>query len=224
MMMWLHEVHGHFSTGITLRRAIGRVFWPNRARDISKFCWMCVACQMMGPAKKNARIPHRILQVQPMNMIGMDFLEPISPATQQMRNLYVLIMMDYFTRMCWLRALPQADSGLTAKFLVDIFDWMEYPLACYNNGGSHFKGDVSILLQSHRIRQYLAPPSHPQSVGMSELVVQMVLHCLRRYHVESPEEVEANWDLFIPDIQFNLNNRDIKRFGYTPSEVMFGRQ
>lgn len=34
----LHDIHGHYSTRITLGRALGKYYWPNRYRDIEKYC------------------------------------------------------------------------------------------------------------------------------------------------------------------------------------------
>lgn len=222
ILQWVHDIHGHFATPICVRRLIGKAYWPSRNKDVAAYCGSCESCQKMGPLRRNGRLPHPILQVQPMDMIGMDYLGPISPRTSS-GMLYVLIVVDYFSRMVWLQPVANADSVSTAKFLNRIFSFMGYPLAVYNDGGSHFKGEVSILLETNGILQFRAPPSHPQSVGMAELVVQLVLNRLRRLHVEQGERVERDWDVFIPEIQHGLNNRYIRRFGYTPSELMFGR-
>ena len=34
----LHNVHGHFSTDITMKRAMGIFYWPTRRKDITEFC------------------------------------------------------------------------------------------------------------------------------------------------------------------------------------------
>lgn len=86
ILSWLHELHGHFSTPVTLKKALGRVYWPTRSKDIAKHCLSCRNCQMMGPLRKNERLPYPILQIQPMDLLGIDSLGPISPVTKQGRR------------------------------------------------------------------------------------------------------------------------------------------
>lgn len=74
VLEWLHDVHGHFATPTTIKKAMGRVYWPTRSKDIAEFCRSCKNCQMMGPLRRNSRLPHPILQVQPMDMFGNGFL------------------------------------------------------------------------------------------------------------------------------------------------------
>jgi len=42
-----------------------------------------------------------IIQLQPMDMIGIDGLGPISPISNPGGHKYILIVVDYFTRYAW---------------------------------------------------------------------------------------------------------------------------
>lgn len=67
----LHNVHGHFSEGITYKRSIGKFFWPTRQRDINVFCRTCHNCQMIGPLKpRSGLLP--VVSLQPMDCLGYD--------------------------------------------------------------------------------------------------------------------------------------------------------
>lgn len=223
VLLWLHDFHGHFSVQATLRKALGRVYWPSRSKDIAKFCGSCHNCQLLGPIRKNRRQPHPTIQLQPMDLLGIDFVGPISPATQLTGCKYILVIVDYFSRMCWLKATPKNDSHTSAVFMMEVCRWMGHPKAVYSDGGSHFKLEFSNLLQDREILQFVAPPYHPQSVGLAEMVVQLVMFRLRKYHVSNPDDVEEHWDQYVPNVEFCLNNRDIIRFNYTPARIMFGR-
>jgi len=50
-LVLLHNVHGHFSDGITLQRSIGNFFGPTRYKDVTEFCKTCTSCQMKDPLK-----------------------------------------------------------------------------------------------------------------------------------------------------------------------------
>lgn len=105
----------------------------------------------------------------------------------------------------------------------EVFRWMGVLLAVYSDGGRHFKWNLRELFVRRNVRHFIAPPYHPQSVGLAELVVQLVLYRLPKFHVDNAQNVEDNWDLYLRNIENSLNNRDIKRFGFTPSQLMFGR-
>lgn len=100
---------------------------------------------------------------------------------------------------------------------------MGHPLAVYCDGGSHFKLDVKIMLEPRNIAHYVAPPYHPQSVGLAESVVQLIIQRLRKLHVDFADDVEQNWDQYIEQICVGINTRDLRHFGCTPSQLMFGR-
>lgn len=51
IMFVLHELHGHFSDQITMRRCVGKYYWPTRHKDIFMFCRSCPMCQMIGPLR-----------------------------------------------------------------------------------------------------------------------------------------------------------------------------
>ena len=93
-----HDNHGHFSTETTQRRLIGAYYWPSRMRDTAEFCRSCIDCQFFGPRKPSQTVLP-ILHLQPMDMMGMDYLGPISPKPQS-GNRYVYVMVDYFSRHC----------------------------------------------------------------------------------------------------------------------------
>src|SRR5690606_40879497 len=71
VLTWVHDVCGHWSTQTTMKKCLGRFYWPTRSKDIAAFCKSCRNCQMIGSLRRRDRIPHPIIQVQPMDMIGM---------------------------------------------------------------------------------------------------------------------------------------------------------
>lgn len=52
----------------------------------------------------------------------------------------------------------------------------------------------------------------------------MVLHRLRCFWIANPEEVITQWDKYFPEIALSINTRDMKRFGFSPFELMYGRK
>lgn len=103
-------------------------------------------------------------------MAGMDFLESITPACEKTESRYILIVVNYFSSHVWLKASPDADQETVMNFWRDTT--FGYPEYVYSDNGSHFTDlDITALF----CKRYHAPITHPQSVGLAERVVQLVI-------------------------------------------------
>jgi Integrase zinc binding domain len=97
VLQHLHNGCGYFADTITLDRAVRRVYWPTRIYDIEVWCQSCKTCQKLGPRRKSTTlIP--IIKFEPLVMMGLDFLGPISPHCRRTGAKYILIAVDYFTQ------------------------------------------------------------------------------------------------------------------------------
>ena len=85
-----HENHGHFAAELSLDFLIGRAYWPTRVSDLRQWCGSCHACQLT--AKK--RIKSGIQLFEPMAMIGIDWLGPISLPYSINGHHHILILID----------------------------------------------------------------------------------------------------------------------------------
>ncbi|SLM37532.1 Ribonuclease H-like domain [Lasallia pustulata] len=192
----LHDGHGHYSHIITLDRLIGEAYWPTRAHDVITWCRSCQACQVRGPKQGKGAMKH-ILELEPMSMVGLDFLGPINPSCNTTNHKYILLAIDYFTR----------------------FMWMEK--AIYSDNGSHFTGqEINTIFQSHGVTHYTAPVTHPSSVGLIERNVQLVLSQLRARCIAAG--TPGSWSRYIPEIALSINTRLIQVHGYSPAELLLG--
>ena len=101
----LHHYHDCHFAG----RMIVRVLhWPTRTKDAMRDSRGCDSCQRFGPLKPPSGL-RPILNLQPIGMLGMDFLGPINPAGVN-RNRYILIIVDYYSRFLFAVATPTADG------------------------------------------------------------------------------------------------------------------
>jgi hypothetical protein len=148
-----HDCHGHFADAITLKQLIGKFYWPTRAKDTPVFCRTCQACQYFGP-RKPSQIQKPILHLQPFDMLGIDFLGPFNPVCDGTKSKYVILVVDYFSRYAWARAVEANDGEAAVKFLMEevvkVFGW---PSAVYSDNGSHFvQGEFAALLKANGVR------------------------------------------------------------------------
>ena len=172
----LHDGHGHFAAGVTGGRAHGRFFWPTRQRDIGRWVASCEPCQRMTKRQKSGQL-RSILQFAPMDMVGMDFIGPINPPCEATGAVYILLVVDYFSRFVFGAPLQKADQQSTMAFFLDkVVPMVGWPKSVYSDNGSHFTGGaIRQMWLDHGVLQFTSAVSHPQSVGLSERYVQMVM-------------------------------------------------
>jgi hypothetical protein len=136
----------------------------------------------------------------------------------------VILVVDYFTRYAWARAVPQNDGETAVRFhlevvKVTVFGW---PASVYSDNGSHFvQGQLPLVLKANGVRHFPVPKLHPQSVGLIERYVQLILYGLRR-HTLLVDRGKHLWDRYLPIVVNSINDRVLRVHGYTPSQLLFG--
>jgi hypothetical protein len=136
----LHDVHGHFATGVTIGRAYGEYYWPTRDRDIAHWVSTCIHCQRCHTKLRTAEI-RPIAQFRPMDMLAMDYIGPISPACKGSGARYILVMIDYYSRFVFAQPVACADQSTTMAMLLNtVVPVVGWPKTIYSDNGSHFTG------------------------------------------------------------------------------------
>lgn len=217
----LHEGHGHFAARITLGRAHGKVYWPSRAFDIGRWTSSCEPCQRVSRIQKAGEI-RSIIQFKPMDMIGMDYVGPINPPCASTGYVYILLVIDYFSRFLWAVGVKKADQISTMRALLDnVFPVVGWPLTVYTDNGSHFTGSmITRMWIDHGVIHFASAISHPQSVGLSERYVQMLMGRIRLACISLGSS--ANWGMEIRNAVLAINTRFVRLHGYTPAEILLG--
>lgn len=216
-----HDTHGHFTHGITAGRLHGTYYWPTRNADIARWTRTCISCQRVAPLKKSGDI-RRIVQMRPMDMWGMDYIGPINPPCAATGARYILIIVDYFSRFLFGRALAEATMQATMdtilNHVVPIWGW---PRSIYSDNGSHFTGaEIQTMFRNFGVTHFAAAISHPSAVGLAERYVQMTIGRIRLKCIDC--QSSAHWGLLVRDAILDINTRCIRIHGYTPAEILLG--
>lgn len=215
-----HDLHGHFAADVMSRNVMGKYYWPGRMKDIVKWCHSCESCQMMGP-RRTSTSPKMVMALQPMDLMGMDFLGPITPNSRS-GSVYIIIAVDYFSRYLFAHATQRNNGDTVVRFLEEriarTFGW---PLAFYVDNGSHFVGGkLPAKLKSVGTKMFTAPVSNPSSVGLAERYVQLILAGLR-VRVQDTSTMDR-WDEFLDEVVHAINTRVLRIHGYTPAQLFVG--
>lgn len=132
-----------------------------------------------------------------------------------------MIAVCHWSKYVWARALPSKKSELTSRFLLeDVIAQVGLPKVVISDQGGEFLGKFEDLLKENGIQHKTSSSYHPRGNGLSERVVQNVLHGLQRAAIEDP----INWDLQLPWIL--LGQRAVKQSStkFSPMYLLYSRE
>ena len=94
-----------------------------------------------------------ILQFGPMDMVVIDFIGQINPPCEATGAVYILLVVDYFSRFTFRESLQKANEQVTLQFIVDkIVSIMGWPRLVYSDNGSNFTGNaIWQMWKDHRV-------------------------------------------------------------------------
>ena len=187
-------------------------------KDILKDCINVVKkCLRYSISKKGFHPQTNIHSNLPMKHVAMDLLGPLPNSNDQ---IYVLVLIDIFSRYIFLRSLPNKSALTVACQLFSIFCEYGHPEILQSDNGTEFVNSTMEELSSlynwcHR----RVVPYHPQGNGIAEAAVKATIVLLRK-------ELDGmiNWSQILPQIQLRLNQRITSITNSIPFEVMFARK
>lgn len=89
------------------------------------------------------------------------------------------------------------------------------------DNGTQFTGKVAdALFKKYAIPNVHYTPRYTPQVNLVERYNRTIITCISTY----VDDDHRSWDLFIPKVQFAVNNSVNEATGYTPSFLVFGRE
>ena len=137
-------------------------------------------------------------------------------------NVYVLMIIDQFTKWVECLAVPDQTAKTVCQILVDqFFSRFGLPLYIHSDQGRNFESnlfqEICKLLDIVKTR---TTPYRPASNGQVERSNRTVLQTIRSYL----KGEDTNWDKFLPIISMAIRGTANRNTGYTPNYLMFGRE
>ena len=208
-----HDQNGHWGTTGTLTKLKGRIYWPGQAVDVKRYIDGCLECSLHRPAQRSQPL-HPALVDGPFSLLGMDFIGPLRKTTKG--NLYILHVIDYFSRFSFTKALPNNLVSDVIPFLTHLFKALTKPTSFYFDRGQHFDNDeLRTFLKSEGVNFRYGPSGSSKSMGMVERGNRVLEDVLRKSSQE--------WDVSLPSSTGSVNERIIQHLGYSPIEILIGR-
>ena len=214
-----HENHEHYAAALTLNFLIDRAYWSNRVKDVYHWCQTCHACQMK--AHRSIKVDVQSIQIfEPMTMIEMNWLKPVIFVDLRIEAVYVLLIVDYFSRFVWAKVYQfHTATKIVNMFSNHIVSIFEMSATVYSDNDSHFVNkDVRELFREHEVVHYIDSIISSSFTELLEWAVQEMIEYLRIRSVK--KENTFIWDADVKDKTFFMNTKSVRIHEYFPSKLM----
>ncbi|KAI2667015.1 Retrovirus-related Pol polyprotein from transposon 17.6 [Labeo rohita] len=149
----------------------------------------------------------------------MDLVGPLPKSARG--HEHILVIVDYATRFPEAMPLRKATAKNIAKELFLLCTRVGIPAEILTDQGTPFMSRLMAdLCRLLRVKQIRTTVFHPQTDGLVERFNQTLKQMLKRVAAED----RRDWDLMIPYVLFGVREIPQASTGFTPFELLFGRQ
>jgi hypothetical protein len=218
---------GHNGVLVTLNRVLRQnKGWASRKdmlEQIDQFISGCTVCQKFRK-RHNRRTNERfVIEGNPFSELSVDILK--LPKRDCNNNLYVVVIVDSFTRWVSVEAVQNKSALSAARAILNTIGDFGVPLTIRSDGGKEFISDVlagieHILgVKHHRIMAY-----HHEGNSLAEKANRSVLENLRNLIFDKRFIIngEHQWSDLLPLVQRIMNASFNSSIGCSPASLVFG--
>ena len=155
---------------------------------------------------------------RPWEMVGVDLMGPFPRSLK--RNLYLLVFVDYYSRLVELFPLRKATAESVTKVLIqDILTRWGVPDYLLSDQGPQFIANVfEETCKEWNLRHKMTTAYHPQT-NLTERVNRTLKTMIASFVGDNHKQ----WDKHLPEFRFALNSAINESTGVTPAELNLSR-
>jgi transposase InsO family protein len=227
----MREIHsgpegGHGGVIRTVRRILGRYWWPRLTSTINEYVKSCRACQQN---KSPTISPAGLMQItttpeSPFDHWAMDVMGPFREGKKSGvgKFKYLIVIVDLFSRWVVAKATTDQKAPTVIEFLKKrVFSKFGYPRSILTDRGPNFLSiDVKKLFEASGIMHFTTTAYHQQANAKVERVNKMIGEALRCYVGRKGNE----WPNHIPTIIHALNTSYCTPIDMTPFMAVYGKE
>nr|GEX67075.1 reverse transcriptase domain-containing protein [Tanacetum cinerariifolium] len=136
------------------------------------------------------------------------------------RNEYILVAVDYLSKLVEAKALPTNDARIVCKFLKSLFARFGAPRAIISDRGTHFCNDqFAKVMLKYGVTHPLSIAYHPQTSGQVEVSNRGLKRILERTIGEN----HASWSDKLDDALWAFRTAYKTPIGCTPYKLVYGK-
>ncbi|CAF0886715.1 unnamed protein product [Brachionus calyciflorus] len=160
-----------------------------------------------------------IITSRPFQLVTCDILGPLN--TTERGAKYILVFMCLFTKWVEIFPIENMEASTVANCFIELICRHCFPESLLSDQGRNFESnlfkEVLELLDVHKLR---TTPHHPQCDGQTERFNRTLISMLRTFINENQDD----WDILLNKLAFAYRTAVHRATGYTPFEMVYGRQ
>lgn len=214
----LHDDMGHLGIDRTLDLVRSRFFWPKMSQAVEGKIKTCERCVRRKTPPERAAPLVNIQTSRPLELVCIDFLS-LEPDQSNTKN--ILVITDHFTKYAVAIPTRNQTAQTVAKSLWDHFlVHYGFPEKLHSDQGADFESHtIKELCKVAGIHKIRTTPYHPRGNPV-ERFNRTLLQMLGTLE----NEKKSRWKEFVKPLVHAYNCTRNDTTGYTPYELMFGRQ
>jgi hypothetical protein len=213
---------GHLGMAKTLDRIRNHFYWPGINRDVKTYVRTCDICQKLGKGGRKMFAPLQSLPImgEAFQRVAIDIVGPL-PTCEKSGNRFLLTIFDLCTHYPNAIPLVSHDAISVVNALNCVFSLFGFPKELLSDRGTEFLGDVmQIFLDRFSIAHIKTSAYRPQTNASCERFHRCLKDMMRSVMDQFPQ----NWDDAIPWVLFAFREVPVEGLGFSPFDLMFGRQ
>nr|GFA93715.1 reverse transcriptase domain-containing protein [Tanacetum cinerariifolium] len=210
---------GHYGASYTAKKVFDLGFyWPSIYKYAFELVKRCDSCQRQGKVSQKDEMPQNFIQIcEIFDVWGIDFMGPF-PSSKG--NKYILVAIDYLSKLVEAKALSTNDARVVVKFLKSLFSRFGTPKAIISDRGTHFCNDqFSRVMAKYGVTHCLSTAYHPQTSGQVEVTNRR----LKRILEKTVGENRASWSDKLEDALWAFCTAFKTSIGCTPYRLVYGK-
>ena len=219
LMKQCHETTGHARDDTVVKTAQKFFYFNNMYKIAQDTRRECEECQTSGAAPKLQNHTLRsVVTGYPFQSLSCDYVGPLPPSKNN--NRYLFTVVDRFSRYLTAYPVRHNDGVTTLKKLEEFISNYSVPESIHSDRGSHFLNrGVQEAAKELGINWTVTPSYHPCSNP-----IERQHRTLNRLLKTASKGFQRNWEDHLPTALFQMRTMKSTATGYTPFELVFGRQ
>ena len=212
---------GHMGVTRTREQVRRRAYWPGWSHQIENILKSCDACARYHRGKPPRQGPlEPFVAGMPLERVSLDITGP-HPKSKS-GKVYILTVLDHFTK--WLEAIPipNQESATIAKVLVEqVFSRIGMPMQILTDQGNNFQEKLMTeLYKCLKIDKVRTTTYKPSTNGALERAHRTLNAMIGKI----VDERQRTWCEIVPLVMAAYRSSKHEATGYSPNFLMLGRE
>ena len=205
---------GHQGSTKTKQYLRHRVWFPGMDKMVEAHVQLCLPCLSATPGEDTQPLRPSVLPERPWQKLACDFKGPVG------NEFYFLLVIDEYSRYPEVEIVTSTKASEVIPKFEKIFATHGVPDKLKTDNGPPFKGhDMKAFANKMGFHHQRVEPMHPQSNGLAENFMRMLLKVA---HTAQVEKKDPRREVYKYLMAYRATPHSTT--GVSPSESLFGRQ